>query len=286
MSKKWFAEILALAISITSATQLHGSDVTPPASSSKQVVAEAESSYRQGAYDLFLSQLHEQYENAGKAGAIRGLFESAKSAMKASPEDIQKKIENNRSEMARLSRERNQKLLEAITKAPNSPLADSVDSVVSYDLSSQGAEVLAELDGLKYQIPETAVGTIDNKISALETEYYIKELLLNVASHNSGTKSEDFEQKKIAIQLEKLDKMEAAAKEAGDKIWIKKIDLAQKAFRAERAFNMDYQVLQSLAAGNITTQNPVEEKVKQIMMDFQQQKKGAFDRNLSEIAQN
>lgn len=286
MLKKWFAEVVALIITASSAAQLHGSEIQFPPHSGMTIVAEAESSYRQGKYDVFLKQLHEQYENAGKAGALRGLFESAKSAMNASPEGIREKLLKSRLEVVELSKKRDQELLEAVTQDPDSEIADKVDTVVSYDYTTQGAEVLAELDSFKYQIPETAIGTIDNKISALETEYYMKEMLLNVASQTSKTKSEDFEHKKIAIQLKKLDKMQEAANEANDKIWMKKIALAKKAFLAQSAFKMDYLVLQDLAAGTTLPQNPVEEKVKQIMMDFQLARKGVFDRNLSEIAQN
>ncbi len=280
--QKWLGEIFALLISLSSINQLHGDQQTDRG---KEFVRQVETSYQNGEYDVFLSQLHQEYQNAGKAGAIRGVFESAKSAIKDSPEEIKEKIEDNRKELAELRKERDKQLLEAITTNPQLPIADKVDSVVFRNTSSEQIQVLKELDNLKYHIPETAIGTIDNKISALETEYHIKSLLLDVASQTANTPSSGLKNNRIALGLEKLDKMEQAAKEANDKIWIKKIQIAKQAFRSEIAFNTDFQVLQALAMGTVQPQNSVEEKVKEIMIDFQSKKQGAYDRNLAQVTQ-
>ncbi len=275
---KWIAEILAIAICTSSITPLHGEEAQLP-SAGKQIVIEAETAYQKGEYDTFLEQLHEQYQNAGKAGALRGVFESAKATIKprSSPE-------NYKAQVKELEKKRNERLLEAIEENPDAAIAKKVDSVIFFTLPEEFNNVLSELDSLKYKLPEDTKGSIENKVSALETEYYIKSLLLDIASHRSNSDPDQLAKKKIALSLEKLDKMESAAKEADDIIWIKKIQIAKAAYRADKAYRIDLSVLQSLAVGRINPENAVEKSVKQIMMDYLEQKRVSLDQRTAEIA--
>jgi len=281
MAKKWIAELVALTISITSWTPLHGENLSSPGNS---IVMEVESAYKEGKYDQFLRDLHTHFQNAGRAGALRGIFESAKIAMKHQSAEA---IEKRKNALNELDKKRNDLLLGAIAKDPESDIAKRVHSVVFYSIDPKCEAILQELDQLKYMIPETAAATIDNKISALETEYYIKSLLLDVGSlHGKKSSSEEIAKKKIALALEKLDKMEEAAKDYGDKDWEEKIQIAKSGFRTERAFRVDLDVLQKLAFGNIAPKNPVEENVQEIMMEYQHEKQTSLDTYRSEIVSN
>ena len=278
--KKWIAEALALILSFSSQNMLHGSETHFP-KAGKEIVQQVEEAYSKGGYDIFLSELHEQFQNAGKAGALRGVFESAKAAMQKTPEQIEETRQKYRAEIKQLNQERNQRLLDVIAENPGLSIVQRVDSVAFFSLPEEQSTLLSELENLKFHIPETAEGTIENKISALETEYYIKSLLLDVGSHNAKTNS-DTTMKKIALTLQKLDKMEDAAKEKKDHIWLEKVQKAKPAFLAEKAYRIDLNVLNDLATGKIAAENSVEEKVKEIMMEYQQQKQTVLP---SEIVQ-
>jgi len=277
--KKWIAEALALLLSVSTQTALYGAETTTP-QSGKEIVRAAESSYSKGEYSTFLAKMHEQYQNAGKAGALRGIFESAKSAMQITPEQIEQSREKYRNEIKKLNQERNQRLLEAIADNPSLSIVQRVDSIAFFSQSDEESKLLSELENLKFHIPETAEGTIENKISALETEYYIKNLLLDVANHVGKTNIDQTE-KRIALALEKLGKMEQAAKENKAPNWEEKIQKVRAAFLADKAYRMDLAILNDLAEGNVAAENSVEEKVKQIMMEYQQQKQQVLP---SEIA--
>ncbi|NGX38485.1 MAG: hypothetical protein K1000chlam2_01659 [Chlamydiae bacterium] len=278
MLKKWIAEILALAISASSLTPLQGQTTQLP-STGNVIIQEVETTYRKGEYDNFLEQIHEQFQSAGKAGVLRGIFESAKTAMKSHPLPLNETMLLG---IRQLDKVRNQRLLDAISENPELEIVNKIDSIVFNSPSLEHTLVLSELDSLKYHMPEDAKGTIENKISSLETEYYIKSLLLEAAAHHSKSISEDFHKKKIALVFEKLDKMQAAAKDSRDPNWQEKIEKAQAAYRTQKAFNMDFEVLKALAIGKVAPENSVEEKVKEIMMDYLQQK----DEITSNIAQN
>lgn len=257
MFKKTIAALLAL----FSTTLLSANAPIPPGSS---IVSEAETSYELGEYDTFLTQLDEQYQRAGKAGILRGLFESAKSTVLT--DDALDALEAKKARLASLKKERDQRLLDAISENPDLEIVKKVDTVVFFALPVEQLQALAELQDLKYHIPQTTDGTIENKISSLETEYYIKSLLLDVVRfHNDAA---NHTHKKIALQLEKLEKMAIAAEESGDRTWQQKIALAKQAYKADKAYKIDLESLQNLAKGSHVPKNPIEEKVATIMMDY------------------
>ena len=269
MYKKWIAKLAVLVFSVSMATSIEGVETSP----GKEIVREVEASYKKGEFDTFLRQIDEQYQSAGKAGVLRGLFESAKAAQKGQREAIAANVETYKIEKEKLDQGRNQKLLDAIAENPDLAIVKKVDSVVFNTLSTQQREVLEELGSLKYHVPDDATGTIENKISALETEYFIKSLLLDVVAHRS-TVSENFEQKKIALTLEKFDRMEQATKDYRSETWAEKIEVAKEANRSERAAKADFNALKELAYGDTAPQNSVEEKVKEIMIDYLQHQMG------------
>ncbi|NGX60210.1 MAG: hypothetical protein KR126chlam3_01379 [Chlamydiae bacterium] len=265
--KKWIVEFLALIISMSSQNVLHGAeDHLPPVG--VEIVQLVEDAYQKGDYNNFLNKLHEQYQNAGKAGALRGIFESAKAAMQITPEKITENRQRYRAGIRGQNQDRNQRLLDAIAANPSLAIVQRIDSIAFFSQSEEESAALIELENLKFHIPETEESTIENQISALETEYYIKSLLLDVGSHHGKTNT-DTTNKKIAITLEKLDKMEDAAKKNQNIIWLEKVRNARAAFLSEKAYRIDLNTLNELASGKIAAENSVEEKVKEIMMDYQ-----------------
>lgn len=258
MLKKWIAEGLVAMLAISSTSSLEGS--APPPHSGVGTVVQIEDNYRNGEYDIFLRDLHSEYEKAGRAGILRGLFETAKTAYNT-PEGQESQKES-KEEAEKLAQERNQRLLDAIAENPDLDIVQKVDSVVFHSMHKQQKQVLSELKELKLHIPETAEGTTENRISAVETEYYIKGLLLSLTTNLSTEKS-------IALQLEKFDKMRQIAEDNDDGIWKRKVEIARSAALKESAYNIDLDDLKALAFGDTTPQNPVEEKVKEIMMDYQ-----------------
>jgi len=279
MLKNWIAEVIALALSFGTQATLEGAQ-TPP--TGNQIVQQMDEAYQKGEYNAFLTALHAHYETAGKAGALRGIFESAKKAMQKTHHEILTSLKLKRHEVAKLSKERNQRLLHAVSENPDLDIVQKVDSVVFSSITDEQNDILTELEALKFEIPETAQATIENKISAIETEYYIKSLLLDIGDHMTKEEMQDLEKKKIILGLAKLDKMFEAANEYGEKKWAEKIEKAKGAYRAQKAFTIDYEVLQNLARGKFDPQNSVEEKVKEIMMDYLNQR----EQTLSEIAIN
>lgn len=269
MFKKWISKGLAIALLTGGFIPLNAEE-TPYSYSGRQIIAEVEASYQKGEYEIFLEQLNEQYQRAGKAGVLRGIFESAKAVMPVSA--LLKDQKEYRTQLAKLDHERNEQLLQAVQGQMATPIGQKVSQIASSELPQDQIAALAELETLKYQIPQDAKATVDNKIGSLEVEYYIKSLLLDVAALKSGSTPEEVNKKKIALALKKLDLMETTAKEFNDEIWMKKIALAKEGFRADKAYRMDVEVLKELAAGNIDVENPVEEKVKGIMIEFQTQR--------------
>ncbi len=270
MLKKWFAELLAIAISASSLSPLHGEDLRfPPAG--REIIADVEISYQKGEYDNFLQQLHEQYERAGKVGVLSQVFQNAQK--KALDETTAPKIFE---KIKELKQERNRRLLEAISDDPNTEIAKKVDAVVYSSINPKYTDVLKEFHALKNQIPQTAEGSVENKISAIEIEYHMKSLLLDIANHHSQSSLDELDKKKIALILEKFDGIEDVIKSSSEMSWTEKIQNVRQATLLRKAEVMDLNVLIDLATEKISAINAIEEKVKSIMMDYLQKKRIYF----------
>ena len=151
MFKKWISELIVLAISFGTQATLHGAEAIR---SGSQVVQQIDTSYQNGDYDGFLADMHTHFQTAGKAGALRGIFESAKNAMQATHHDILNSLKLSRSEIAKLSKERNQRLLQAVSENPDLDIVQKVDTVVFTGVTDEQEEILAELEALKFHIPK------------------------------------------------------------------------------------------------------------------------------------
>lgn len=269
--KKWIAEVIILILSLTSKTYLHGLEVSSVPRSGKEIIRDVETSYSLGQYDSFFMQMHQQYQMAGKAGIFRGIYNPAKAARQSSAQKLPKARENYRNKIKQLNEQRNQKLLEAIAENPDLAIVKRVDNVAFYNEIDDDLDLLDEFDALKLQVPQHAKATIDNKIAALEVEYYIKSLLLDAGAHHKKTNS-DLTKKKIALHLDKFKKMKETAQNYGEWNVLKKVERVQKVYLADQAYKIDLAALNELAIGKVDAQNTVEQKVKEIMMDYQQQK--------------
>lgn len=263
--KKYLAEILALLLSMNAITPLEGNENHLPRMG-QEIVSQVEAEYKQGKYSNFLNQLHGQYQSAGKIGAIRGLFQTAK---KGADDDV---IESLDKKQAELDQIRNQRLMEAIAENPNSEIAKKIQSIISLSERLPKFKILRELEQLKYQGATESTNPLESKISAIETEYYLKSLLLDIAGLRSDTSIEERYKKKIVLSLEKFQKIEAIVNASKDSAWKEKLRKMKKAHHDYLALCIDLETLNDLAKGKIDAHNPTEEKVKEIMMDFLKQK--------------
>jgi len=265
-SRHWLTTLgLLLAHFMTGSPLEARSSHLPP--TGKEVVLEVEAAYNRGEYDSFLNALHHEYERAGKAGAIRGVFEVARIVMQEKPKSEKTRVAPNETRSG-VEQKRNRRLLEVIDASSNEEIAKIIDAVVFYSISSDALAILDQLSALKYVLPENAKGTVANKISALETEYTIKSHLLDIANIRSGSSPDELSKKKIALTLEKFARMKEAALHKKDLEWVAKIEKAQYAYQSQRKFSWNFKILQDIGRGKIFTENSVEEKVKQIMMEY------------------
>jgi len=273
--KKFIAKALFGLLSISTFTPLHASesDIPPPG---QKIVQEVREQYRAGNYDQFLSDLHAQYERAGKAGVLRGLFESMKSSM---PKELMAGQLNPLKDS-----ERNQKLLGATTDHSELAVSKKVEGLLITPLDREAEEIFAELEALKYHLPEEDRATVENKISAIETEYHIKNSLLEVAGLRSDSTIGERYKKLAALQFEKMAKLQAAVQES-DSPWKEKVATARGSFENYLAARLDYLTLKDLASGKIEATNPTEEKVKEVMTDYLAQRQETMRNQMSEIAQ-
>lgn len=250
--KKILPKLLALLLSLNAITSLEGNDFL---SAGQVAVVEVEGEYQKGKYKNFLDQLHVLYQTAGKVGVIRGVFQNAT-----------KTVQKNK-ELDTLSTFETKRLVEAAALSEDIKLSKKIQSVVFFSQHPEKMDLFKELDQLKYKMPQNVVYTLEDKISAIETEYYIKSLLLDVAHLRSDISVEERYKKKIVLSLEKFHKMETLVNASDNFIWKEKLQKIKDIYHDYLAFRIDLKSLNDLASGKVQPHNDSEEKVKEILRD-------------------
>lgn len=241
MSKKY---ILSIMMAISCILPLQAGPKT-----GGEIVKEATESFHKGEYQTFLKGLHEQYEAAGKAGLLKTIFEK----MKAAP--------SNPIDLAKLT-QRNQKLVEAVKDHPDSAISGLAHQMAQLSFTSDQEAALSALQGLRFDLPENAPTGLRDKMAGIETEYRLKLALFEIASEKSGSDFETRVKKKIALEFEKLEKMEKVAQAAKDPAWMLFLKHAKEATETKLVQQLDWNALRDLAK---TT--PIEEKVLAILSE-------------------
>lgn len=207
--------------------------------SGKEIVCQGKECYERGEYKAFMAELQTEFERAGKAGLLKSMFEKMKKANgKSSPPDLEQ------------LRKRNQRLLEACAEHPNLEICKRVDNVVFFSLTQEQREALQAIESLRYKLPSGKVfSSLEEKLSLIETEFYMKAAMLEIAFDKSKTDLETRIKKQEALVLEKFAKMQRVAKD--DPTWVERLALARKATEECLANQFDWQVLKDLTSGKI-----------------------------------
>lgn len=257
MYKKIILTTLCLGLATTG---LLADQETPKLNSpAVQIVKEAEAGYQSGKYKHFLEAVQVEFERAGNTGLV-GQAHKALKGSSAKFDEVSKKSDQ-------LMAERNQKLLVAVEGHDDLAITEKVKSIAAYAPAKEEGAALKYIEKLIYKTPTSKEMDLEEKIAAIEFEYFAKTSFLGLALGQKEGKKLN-EDKRIALQLEKLDKMEKAVAASADETWKKRIQLARQGFEAHYIHQLEMAYFKDLAIGVVQPQNDVEGKVKEIMIDY------------------
>lgn len=235
--------------------------------SGKETVLNVETAYNRGDYTRFLRDLDREYKRAGKAGALRGVFEVARTVSHEKP--TQKLAADVMEQLRNVEQKRNRRLLQVIEHSSPTKMAQIIDEVVFNAPSKEEITLLQQFSAFKEELHENHEQLFLDQVSTLEMEYVIKAHLLNIGHIRSGSSAEELAKKKMALHFEKFARMQQIARKKGEKTWVEKIEQARVADKRQTALNWNLYLLQEASIDSQLAEKNVEEKVKQIMMEYQ-----------------
>ncbi len=223
----------------------------------KEVINQGKQSYERGDYKTFISELNAEFERAGKGGLLAGAFEKMKATTRSGKFAVPDQSQ---------IRAHNQGLLEACANHPDLDVCQRIDNVVFFTLTDEQEKALSAVEGLRYKIPlGKKPSTLEEKLSIIETEFYMKSTLLEIAFEKSKPDFESRIKKQEALALEKFARMAKTA--AQDPVWRERVSLACSATEARLAHQFDWQVLKDLSSGKLSPPTPADAELVQMLRE-------------------
>src|SRR3990167_2553887 len=222
-----------------------------------KVVEQIRADYLAGKYNDFLQYMEKAYQDAKKENHLEGLAQFRKESSADIPLDQFIK----KSEVIHQQKEK--ELLAAIAGSSDSVLAQKVRSSVASISDS-----FYPLNQLRQKAPGAGKNSDENRLIDIDFEYEFKASHLDSLALR-GEKIADRKEKHIALAMQKMDKMLAAAKSFTDESAKSMIEQTFKGLDTYLAKRFDLSDLNALANGRIKPSSPLEEKIASILCKTQ-----------------
>lgn len=225
--------------------------------------------YRAGKYSDFLKDTHEEYQELEKKFAHNKLLEERKNLSnmvhdyqleKASP--LQEKITS-------LHEAQNRELMEICLNYPHEKISLEVHDMIFFSPNNQEKESLDYIHALSHKFKGDGLSPIENKLIAIDIEFWIKNIALEIAYTQKKPDHDSFAKKILVLQLEKIKQMEEACK--GDLIDPKikaHVDTAVAVLPKIYASSATHKYLLALGRGKMTPSTPAEKEMQAVMAKY------------------
>lgn len=238
----------------------------------KNVVETVRVAFEKGEYDAFLKEMDVAYQMAQKEGKLDPFIEMRK---KEIPEKVQSEWED---KIAALQAQKRSELLKVLQVGDNSIFAEKVRSVASEIAMPEEEKAIAKLHMFVQMAPESGKNKDENQLIDIDIEYEYK-------IHYSGTSLSHLpsnlkQEHQMALRMEKMKKMNDAARYFTDLSLKQTVGLAAVNFDVRMARNLDGNDLNNIVSSKINPANELEKKVFAIISSSQEK----FKELMKEIA--
>jgi hypothetical protein len=225
--------------------------------------------YRAGKYNHFLKESDDDYQESEKKFAHNDLLEQRKKLSTMVHDYGVDKTTTLQKKIAALHEAQNRELMEICLSHPNEKISREVRDMVFFSPSKQEQESIDYIHGLSLKFKGDGLSPIENKLISIDTEFWLKNMALEIAHVQKKTDSASFEKKALVLQLEKIKQMEEACK--GDLVDIKiksHVDSAAAVLPKVYASAATHKHLLALGRGKITPSTSAEEKMQAVMAKY------------------
>lgn len=270
--------LLVPVLAMTLALPLIGSEETSQnetvtteqvASPEQKLIDSVLADYRAGKYNSFLKQADEEYQESERKWKHNDLLEQRKklSTMvhdygidKTSP--LQEKI-------TALHEAQNRELLEICLNHPNEKISSEVRDMIFFSPNKQEEESIEYIHNLSLKFKGDGLSPIENKLITIDTEFWLKNMALEIAQVQKKMDLSSFEKKSLVLQLEKIKQMEEACK--GDLVDVKiksYVDTAATVLPKVYASAATHKHLLALGRGKLAPTTPAEKEMQAVMAKY------------------
>lgn len=221
----------------------------------KQTVTEVRGQYQSGTYSDFLSSLDSSYKEADLTDLI---------AMRGG-EISEEKYEQLEKEILALQNEKNQELLQLISDEDTSTFAEKVRSVASTITTPEQEKAIHRINSLISMQPGAGKNQDENTLINIDVEYEYK--LLHAKTDNSLNGNAE----RLALRMEKMDKMVAASKKFEDTSLKNAVAIYAATLDQRLARNLDGADLNLIVKGQVKASNSTEQQAADLIASYQEQ---------------
>ncbi len=222
------------------------------------VIAQLRAAYLAGEYDEFLTEMDDAYNSAKKENELEGLIEIRTEAGKYSvPQE--KLIQGFES----IQKEKNSDLLKAVAESQDSLFVQKVRSAAA-QLPGSTQEAMITLSSLRSKAPGSGMNSDENKLIEIDLENHYKVIHLD-SLVAMGQSIPDRKEKQFILEMQKMDRMVAAAKDFNDQKLKSAVESAVAGQDARLVKMYDMNDLNALAKGRVKPQTALEEQVATIV---------------------
>lgn len=234
-----------------------------------KLIDEILNSYQSGEYESFLQSVHEKYQEATDKWEYNHLLEERKKLSSVVQDFDAAKTSEFKKKMTALHEAENRELVELCLSEPNCPLTREVKEMIFFTPSQYEQESLDYLSTLNWKFKGDGKTFLENKLIAIDTEFWLKTLALDVLATQNQLDEMTYLKKRAVLQLEKLKQMELAVQGQDVDPKIKGyITTAKKIYPQVQASSITRKFLHDLATNRVQPANAIQEKMKEVVTKY------------------
>lgn len=191
---------------------------SPQFQSEQKLIDEVLTDYREGRYSSFLKKMDRTYQEGNKKWEYNSVLEERKKLSTMVQDYGREKADDFKTKMHALMEAQDRELANVCINHPDEKFSREVRDMVFFSPSPEEQDSLDYLHELSYKFKGDGKTPLENKLIAIDTEFWLKDLSLGVAKAQNKVDTETFQKQHIVLQMEKLSKMREAceADEFGD----------------------------------------------------------------------
>ena len=181
-----------------------------------KMIEEVLADYHAGCYRSFLQRSDADFQKSQTEWKNIPFLEQRKKLSKAiSDQGLDKKCEFKQKIVA-LQEAQDQELLEIALNHPNEKISREVRDMIFFSPSKEEEKSIEFVHALSLKSKGDGNSPIENKLIAIDTEFWIKTLALEISKAQNKIDQDTFQKQLLVLHLEKIRQMRNACEESGN----------------------------------------------------------------------